>query len=124
MQRILSVETSRNVNQPTSEFVTKRFCWSFLLTVTFFAILGGFLLGKFISDRTIDDMKREVNDISRKVEILNKNFQTSFPNGLNMSVSHEYPFLKCNFVLVGRNKSGHLRSAVYLENLIECFNNS
>ncbi|KAJ8962641.1 hypothetical protein NQ318_001034, partial [Aromia moschata] len=41
MQRILSVETSRRGNDAGSEFVTKRFCCSIVLTVAFFGILGG-----------------------------------------------------------------------------------
>ena len=40
MQRILSLETSRSSNL-TSEFVTKRLCCSFILTVAFFAVIGG-----------------------------------------------------------------------------------
>lgn len=40
MQRILSVETSRNIIS-TTEVVTKRLCCSVILSVAFFALLGG-----------------------------------------------------------------------------------
>lgn len=40
MQRILSVETSRN-NNTEREFVTKRFCYSILFSVAFLFLLAG-----------------------------------------------------------------------------------
>ncbi|KAH1007872.1 uncharacterized protein LOC109536887 [Dendroctonus ponderosae] len=123
MQRILSVETSRNVSQANSEFVTKRFCCSFLLTVAFFSIVGGFLLGKFVSDRALEDMIREMYQVTTKVQILNINLQDVFQSGLNLSISEDYIFLHCNFLAIGRNNTGMLAAAVYLTDLNECFNN-
>ncbi|GJQ78368.1 hypothetical protein Trydic_g22194 [Trypoxylus dichotomus] len=52
MQRILSVETSRNAT-PTSEFVSKRFCFSILFSIAFLFLLAGYLLGRYTTDRAI-----------------------------------------------------------------------
>ncbi|KAL1514071.1 hypothetical protein ABEB36_003393 [Hypothenemus hampei] len=124
MQRILSVEASRNIlNQPNSEFITKRFCWSFLLTVTFFSIVGGFVLGKFVSDMALANIMGEIRELSRKVASLNENLKSTFGTGLNFTYSEGYSFLNCNFLEIGRNQSGLLKANEYMDTLNLCFNN-
>ncbi|XP_030763437.1 uncharacterized protein LOC115887998 [Sitophilus oryzae] len=123
MQRILSVETSRRAGGNSSEFVTKRLCCSFLLTVAFFAILGGFLLGKFVADRSLDQLRLELSDISRKITQLNENLGQTFHQGLDNTFSGNYSFLQCNFTHIGNNASGLLQPGIYLNDLNGCFNN-
>ncbi|KAF7266443.1 uncharacterized protein LOC143195955 [Rhynchophorus ferrugineus] len=122
MQRILSVETSRRAGLNNSEYVTKRLCCSFLLTVAFFAILGGFLLGKFVADRSLEQLRIEISDISKKINVLNENLNKTFHHEHN-NYSMDFPFIRCNFSHIGNNASGRLRPGVYLTDLNNCFNN-
>lgn len=86
-------------------------------------MFSGFLLGKFVSDRALDDMTREMYRVSAKVQILNINLQDVFQSGLNLSIGEDYNFLQCNFLAIGKNSSGMLAAAVYLTDLNGCFNN-
>ncbi|XP_018575212.1 uncharacterized protein LOC108914005 [Anoplophora glabripennis] len=126
MQRILSVEASRNTNNSISEYVTKRLCCSVVLTVTFFGFLGGFLLGKFIAERSNMQLQTDFQELSRKVSMLNNNLQKTFPLGFNETLSQcsQYIFFKCNFLQIGKNDTGQLLAADYLKTLNSCFGNS
>lgn len=53
MQRVLSFQMARGLSE-SSEFVTKRMCFSFLFSIGFICILCGFLLGRFTTQRTIE----------------------------------------------------------------------
>lgn len=53
MQRVLSLQMARG-NGESSEFVTKRMCFSFLFSVGFLSLLCGFLLGRFATQRAIE----------------------------------------------------------------------
>ncbi|XP_047357843.1 uncharacterized protein LOC124952283 isoform X2 [Vespa velutina] len=53
MQRVLSFQMARGFSE-SSEFVTKRMCFSFLFSVGFLCLLCGFLLGRFASERSIE----------------------------------------------------------------------
>ncbi|KAG7200192.1 hypothetical protein KM043_000624 [Ampulex compressa] len=53
MQRVLSFQMARGFEE-SSEFVTKRMCFSFAFSISFFALLCGFLLGRFSAQRTIE----------------------------------------------------------------------
>ncbi|KAJ8924415.1 hypothetical protein NQ315_007211 [Exocentrus adspersus] len=122
MQRILSVEASRNTNNSISEYITKRLCCSIVLTVTFFAFLGGFLLGKFIAERSSLQLQTDFQELSRKVSTLNNNLQTTFPPRCQPNFS-AYIFLKCNFLQIGQNETGQLLAVDYLKTLNGCFGN-
>ncbi|KAH0949521.1 hypothetical protein HN011_010701 [Eciton burchellii] len=52
MQRVLSFQMAR-VDE-TSEYVTKRLCFSFLFSVGFLCLLCGFLLGRFAIERSME----------------------------------------------------------------------
>lgn len=51
MHRVLSFQMGRGFGE-SSEFVTKRMCFSFIFFIAFLALLGGFLLGRFSTERT------------------------------------------------------------------------
>ncbi|XP_017883064.1 N-acetylated-alpha-linked acidic dipeptidase 2-like isoform X6 [Ceratina calcarata] len=53
MQRVLSFQMARGLSE-SSEFVTKRMCFSLIFSVGFVALLCGFLLGRFTTQRAID----------------------------------------------------------------------
>ncbi|KAI4482699.1 hypothetical protein M0804_008552 [Polistes exclamans] len=53
MQRVLSFQMARGFGE-SSEFVTKRMCFSFLFSVGFICLLCGFLLGRFASEKSIE----------------------------------------------------------------------
>ncbi|XP_015183458.1 PREDICTED: N-acetylated-alpha-linked acidic dipeptidase-like protein [Polistes dominula] len=53
MHRVLSFQMARGLGE-SSEFVTKRMCFSFLFSVGFICLLCGFLLGRFASERSIE----------------------------------------------------------------------
>ncbi|KAK2576432.1 hypothetical protein KPH14_005765 [Odynerus spinipes] len=53
MQRVLSFQMARGFGE-SSEFVTKRMCFSFLFSVGFLCLLCGFLLGRFASERSLE----------------------------------------------------------------------
>lgn len=56
MHRVLSFQMGmsppRGFGEP-SEFVTKRMCFSFIFFISFLALLGGFLLGRFATERSM-----------------------------------------------------------------------
>lgn len=52
MQRVLSFQMARGFGEST-EFVTKRMCFSFLFSVGFLSLLCGFLLGRFAVERAV-----------------------------------------------------------------------
>ncbi|EFA06326.1 hypothetical protein TcasGA2_TC009197 [Tribolium castaneum] len=84
MQRILSVETSRSSNV-TSEYVTKRLCCSFILTVAFFAVVGGFFLGRFATEKTLQKLRYELIEVSKKLTMLDQNLKNTFQDNANCS---------------------------------------
>ncbi|XP_070166426.1 aminopeptidase NAALADL1 [Polyergus mexicanus] len=53
MQRVLSFQMTRNIDE-SSEYVTKRLCFSFLFSVGFLCLLCGFLLGRFAVERSME----------------------------------------------------------------------
>ncbi|XP_034176779.1 aminopeptidase NAALADL1 [Osmia lignaria lignaria] len=53
MQRVLSFQMARGFSE-SSEFVTKRMCFSFIFSVGFLCLLCGFLLGRFATQRAIE----------------------------------------------------------------------
>jgi len=53
MQRVLSFQMTRGTGE-SSEYVTKRLCFSFLFSVGFLCLLCGFMLGRFATERSIE----------------------------------------------------------------------
>lgn len=53
MQRVLSFQMARGFGE-SSEFITKRMCFSFLFSVGFLCLLCGFLTGRFAAGRAVD----------------------------------------------------------------------
>ncbi|XP_033344887.1 transferrin receptor protein 1 [Bombus vosnesenskii] len=53
MQRVLSFQMVRGVNE-SREFVTKRMCFSFILSIGFLTFLGGYTLGRFVMIRAME----------------------------------------------------------------------
>lgn len=53
MHRVLSFQMTRNIGE-SSEYVTKRLCFSFLFSVGFLCLLCGFLLGRFTVERSLE----------------------------------------------------------------------
>ncbi|EFN78529.1 hypothetical protein EAI_02348, partial [Harpegnathos saltator] len=53
MHRVLSFQMSR-ITSESSEYVTKRLCFSFTFSIGFFCLLCGFLLGRFAVERSIE----------------------------------------------------------------------
>ncbi|XP_011878678.1 PREDICTED: uncharacterized protein LOC105567982 [Vollenhovia emeryi] len=53
MHRVLSFQMTRNIDE-SSEYVTKRLCFSFLFSVGFLCLLCGFLLGRFAVERSLE----------------------------------------------------------------------
>ncbi|XP_044746020.1 uncharacterized protein LOC123307683 [Coccinella septempunctata] len=114
MQRILSLEASRG-DFTVSESISKRLCCSFLILVAFFSLLGGYVLGNFISRRTQHIVKLELEDISGKVTALNDNLRSVFGN---ISANHN-----CNrtYVCYSYNMNNSYTSQQILDSLITCF---
>lgn len=119
MQRILSVETSRNGLYTGGESVSKRLCCSFLIMVAFFGLLGGFLLGSFMSKRTHYIFKLELDDIASKTEILNKNI-VSFLDHTDRAQT-ECAKLLCNRALYLNNTYMDTKQIINFAN--SCFRN-
>ncbi|XP_072749051.1 uncharacterized protein [Anoplolepis gracilipes] len=61
MQRVLSFQMTRNIGE-SSEYVTKRLCFSFLFSVGFVCLLCGFLLGRFTSEMSIKTQAQKIRD--------------------------------------------------------------
>lgn len=89
MQRVLSFQMGRGFGE-SSEFVTKRMCFSFLVSVGFLSLLCGFLIGRFAAGRALElraERKKlefngnglETNDALRGelIEHLKENFDAS-----------------------------------------------
>ncbi|XP_076235251.1 uncharacterized protein LOC143179778 [Calliopsis andreniformis] len=53
MQRVLSLQMARGIGE-SSEFVTKRMCFSLLFSIGFLCLLCGFLLGRFATQRAME----------------------------------------------------------------------
>ncbi|RLU16288.1 hypothetical protein DMN91_012048 [Ooceraea biroi] len=53
MHRVLSFQMARGIDE-SSEYVTKRLCFSFLFSVGFLCLLCGFLLGRFAAERSME----------------------------------------------------------------------
>lgn len=53
MHRVLSFQMGRSSGE-SSEYVTKRLCFSFLFSVGFICLLCGFLLGRFAVEKSIE----------------------------------------------------------------------
>ncbi|EDW16291.1 uncharacterized protein LOC6574802 [Drosophila mojavensis] len=51
MHQVLSYETAVRANSSSREYVTKRTCASLLLTIGFFMLISGYLLGNFVTER-------------------------------------------------------------------------
>ncbi|XP_061387505.1 uncharacterized protein LOC133328738 [Musca vetustissima] len=53
MHQVLSYETAVRANSSSEyrEYVTKRTCISLVLTIAFFTLISGYLLGNFVSER-------------------------------------------------------------------------
>lgn len=90
MQRVISLQTSRNADRGSSEFVTKRLCCSFLFSVAFLSLLGGFLLGRYATDRAIllkNAALQERQHTEEKFSHDIMNNLTSLMNDINRSIS-------------------------------------
>ncbi|XP_029173129.1 uncharacterized protein LOC114942022 isoform X2 [Nylanderia fulva] len=61
MQRVLSFQMTRNIGE-SSEYVTKRLCVSFLFSVGFLCLLCGFLLGRFVAERSMETQMQKTRD--------------------------------------------------------------
>ncbi|XP_011498724.1 PREDICTED: uncharacterized protein LOC105362890 [Ceratosolen solmsi marchali] len=89
MQRMLSFQMGRGFGE-SSEFVTKRMCFSFLFSVGFLCLLGGFLLGRFASDRTIVmHERRMLQELQGNGLQATKDLQIALLDILNASSFHE-----------------------------------
>lgn len=74
----------------SSDFVTKRMCFSFLFSVGFLCLLGGFLLGRFATDQTIKMREQRVlDDLAGNGLLVTKDLQLQILDLLNASVFHE-----------------------------------
>ncbi|XP_028139650.1 uncharacterized protein LOC114333855 [Diabrotica virgifera virgifera] len=121
MQRVLSAEIGKSTME-SSEYITKRLCCSIILTVTFFGLIGGFFLGKFVSEKATSHYETDFLDLTGRVETLNTNFQNTFHynNGTKANLD-DIQFLKCNFSAIGYNETGRLTTSNYLSMLNSCF---
>ncbi|XP_018343045.1 PREDICTED: N-acetylated-alpha-linked acidic dipeptidase 2-like [Trachymyrmex septentrionalis] len=59
MQRVLSLQMTRNIGE-SSEYVTKRLCFSFLFSVGFLCLLCGFLLGRFTVESSLEAQAQKI----------------------------------------------------------------
>ncbi|KAK0096705.1 hypothetical protein PV326_004715 [Microctonus aethiopoides] len=53
MQRVLSFQMARGIDE-SNEFVTKRVCFSFMFSIGFLMLLGGFLIGRYAAGRSVE----------------------------------------------------------------------
>ncbi|CAL7951082.1 unnamed protein product [Xylocopa violacea] len=53
MQRVLSFQMARGLSE-SSEFVTKRMCFSLIFSIGFLSLLGGFFFGRFATQRAVE----------------------------------------------------------------------
>ncbi|XP_016845443.1 uncharacterized protein LOC100679547 [Nasonia vitripennis] len=89
MQRVLSFQMGRGFGE-SSEYVSKRMCFSFLFSVGFLCLLGGFLLGRFATDQTIKMRERRIlDDLAGNGLLVTKDLQLQIVDLLNASVFHE-----------------------------------
>ncbi|XP_045470381.1 uncharacterized protein LOC123677731 [Harmonia axyridis] len=116
MHQILSIEASRG-GVSVGDSVSKRLCCSFIILVAFFSIVGGYLLGNFISKRTHHIVKLELEDISERITTLNNNLKSAFGNiTSNQNCSRK-------FICYSYNMDGNWSSTQILDSLINCFSN-
>lgn len=74
----------------SSEVVTKRMCFSFLFSVGFLCLLGGFLLGRLATDRANLIMERRaLEELAGNGLLVTKDLQLHILDLLNASVFHE-----------------------------------
>lgn len=110
MQRVLSFQMARGLGE-SSEFVTKRMCFSFLFSVGFICLLCGFLLGRFASEKSIEfraQRKRlefDGNGLKHNEHLqqllLQKLGETSYQTSWTNSVNKEIGTLKIGEELSG-----------------------
>ncbi|XP_046596947.1 uncharacterized protein LOC107222163 [Neodiprion lecontei] len=69
MHRVLSFQMGRGFGE-SSEFVTKRMCFSFIFFFGFLALLGGFLLGRFSAERTekLREQRKQIEYTENRME--------------------------------------------------------
>ncbi|CAD7093632.1 unnamed protein product [Hermetia illucens] len=95
----MSAGTGRDVR----EYVTKRTCVSLILTIAFFTLISGFLLGKFVADRQyhikyfrdtdlhmLKDLILARNTLDSSVEDIIRHSNTSVHNELNIEIYSQY----------------------------------
>ncbi|CAH1365681.1 uncharacterized protein [Tenebrio molitor] len=121
MQRIISLEASRSSNL-TSEFVTKRLCCSFILTVAFFAVVGGFFLGRFASDKTLQKLKMDNQDILVRLKELNRRVNNTIQDSLSTNCTTIASRRKCEIFTLTPQESSPKSILELLEKLNTCFN--
>ncbi|XP_018322886.1 uncharacterized protein LOC108735426 [Agrilus planipennis] len=117
MQRVLSLETSR-CTDTSGEFVSKRLCVSFLFSIAFFALLGGYLLGRYATERaliikkktTLEDINVEdsksfetlyrLSEITQQIHNSTKMLSTSQQNLKSEHIDEIYKHIQCNIDFV------------------------
>ncbi|CAG9861927.1 unnamed protein product [Phyllotreta striolata] len=119
MQQIISMEVGKG-RVESSRYITKRLCCSLLLTVAFLSMIGGFFLGKFVSDRTNSQYRQGYRELTGKVDALNVNF-VQLSGNRSGNLAENASFFRCNFSTIGHNDSGKLTATNYLSKLNHCF---
>ncbi|KAI9584442.1 uncharacterized protein LOC119634354 [Glossina fuscipes] len=87
MHQVLSYETAVRANNSTEyrEYVTKRTCVTLILTIAFFTLISGYLLGNFVSERK--------NHIALSKKAIKPPEQKNGPNTIDLS-SEDYASLQ------------------------------
>ena len=110
MHRVLSFQVGQGLGE-TNEFITKRTCCSFLFSVGFLCLLGGFLLGQFASEKALQikeqkfkkDLSNNGLDASKELRKLLLDYlnNTNFFTGHNGELYVSYTFFfSCFLVLL------------------------
>ncbi|GAB0092352.1 hypothetical protein DMENIID0001_073420 [Sergentomyia squamirostris] len=98
MQRILSYQTAASMRATSGrearEYITKRICVSFVFSIGFFALIAGFLLGKFTTDRQYYMKRLRDSDVSVTKE-LEHSLEDLYATGKNITL-HQSMLLQPN----------------------------
>ncbi|XP_013102929.1 uncharacterized protein LOC106084046 [Stomoxys calcitrans] len=109
MHQVLSYETAVRANTSSEyrEYVTKRTCISLVLTIAFFTLISGYLLGNFVSER-----KNHIRMMLTK-KAPNTASEASSPNTIDISSTdymnlqelHAYQKIKSKLLASAQNLS-------------------
>ena len=84
-------------------------------------VFSGFFLGRFATDKTLQKLKMEISEISKKITTLDKNLKSTFHDSLsNANCSAK---IKCEHWKLPTQVPQEVSSKSLLDELNRCFSN-